>query len=66
MIFLFYKLDSAYQLAINSVPAKMEDRLNVAKTAYSNLMKFNAETQYKERAGDMFTRIEKDLQKFTK
>lgn len=63
---LFYKLDSAYQLAINSVPAKMEDRLNVAKTAYSNLMKFNAETQYKERAGDMFTRIEKDLQKFTK
>ena len=63
---LFYKLDSAYQLAINSVPAKMEDRLNVAKTAYSNLIKFNAETQYKEKAGDMFARIEKDLQKFTK
>ena len=63
---LFYKLDSAYQLAINSVPAKMEDRLNVAKTAYSNLIKFNAETQYIEKAGDMFARIEKDLQKFTK
>lgn len=63
---LFYKLDSAYQLAINSVPTKMEDRLNVAKTAYSNLIKFNAETQYKEKAGDMFARIEKDLQKFTK
>ena len=38
---LYYKLDSAYQLAINSVPAKMEERLNAAKTAYSNLIKFN-------------------------
>jgi outer membrane protein assembly factor BamD len=28
----------------------MEERLNVAKTAYSNLMKFNAETKYKEKA----------------
>jgi hypothetical protein len=33
---------------INSVPAKMEERLNVAKTAYLNLVKFNAETKYKE------------------
>jgi outer membrane protein assembly factor BamD len=28
---LYYKFDSAYQLGINSVPAKMEERLNVAK-----------------------------------
>jgi outer membrane protein assembly factor BamD len=26
---LYYKFDSAYQLGINSVPAKMEERLNV-------------------------------------
>jgi outer membrane protein assembly factor BamD len=31
---LFYKLDSAYQLGINSVPSKMEERL-ICKTAYA-------------------------------
>lgn len=62
---LFYKYDSAYQLAINSIPSKMEDRLNVAKAAYSNLIKFDANTKYKNKADEMLARIEKDLQKFT-
>ncbi|MCL6461728.1 Beta-barrel assembly machine subunit BamD [Flavobacterium micromati] len=63
---LYYKLDSAYQLGINSIPAKMEERLLVAKTAQVNLLKFNGETKYKKEAGEMLVRIEKDLQKFTK
>jgi outer membrane protein assembly factor BamD len=63
---LFYKFDSAYQLAINSVPAKMEERLNVAVVSHSNLIKFDANTQYKKKADEMLARIEKDLQKFTK
>jgi len=63
---LFYKYDSAYQLAINSIPAKMEERLNVAKTAHSNLVKFNANSKYKKTADEMLARIEKDLQKFNK
>jgi outer membrane protein assembly factor BamD len=40
--------------------------LLVAKTAYSNLMKFDAETKYKEKANEMLARVEQDLQKFTK
>jgi outer membrane protein assembly factor BamD len=63
---LFYKFDSAYQLGINSVENKMQERLLVAKTAYTNLMKFNAETKHKEKANEMLARIEQDLQKFTK
>lgn len=63
---LFYRYDAAYQLAINSIPTKMEERLNVAKTAYTNLVKFNADTKYKKQANEMLSRIEKDLQKFTK
>lgn len=63
---LYYKLDSAYQLAINSIPSKMEDRLNVAKTAQLNLIKFKADTKYKQVASEMLARIDKDLQKFTK
>ena len=63
---LFYKYDSAYQLGINSVPAKMEERLNVAKVAYANLIKFKADTKYKKQADEMYARMEKDLQKFIK
>ncbi|MDD5151482.1 MAG: outer membrane protein assembly factor BamD [Flavobacterium sp.] len=63
---LYYKLDSAYQLAINSIPSKMEERLNVAKMAYSNLIKFKVDTKYKKTADEMSARIEKDLQNFTK
>jgi outer membrane protein assembly factor BamD len=63
---LFYKYDSAFQLAINSVPSKMEERLNVAKIAYSNLIKFKADTQYRDKADQMLVQIEKKLQNFTK
>jgi outer membrane protein assembly factor BamD len=63
---LFYKYDSAYQLGINSVPSKMEERLNVAKVAYANLIKFKADTKYKKQADEMLARVEKDLQKFIK
>lgn len=63
---LFYKYDSAYQLAINSVPDKMEERLNIAKTAYYSLIKFKPDTKHKKLADEMFARIETDLKNFTK
>ncbi|WP_136666850.1 outer membrane protein assembly factor BamD [Flavobacterium sp. H122] len=63
---LFYKLDSSYQLAVNSIPSKMEERLNEAKTAYNSLIKFKADTEFKKEADDMLARIEKDLQQFQK
>ncbi|RYZ85074.1 MAG: outer membrane protein assembly factor BamD, partial [Proteobacteria bacterium] len=63
---LFYKLDSAYKLAINSIPARMEERLINAKTAYANLVKFKADTEYKKDADEMLARIENDLKQFAK
>ena len=63
---LFYKFDSTYQIGINSVPAKMEERLNIAKTAYNGLIKFKPETKYKKIADEMMVRIETDLKNFTK
>jgi len=63
---LFYKFDSAYQLGINSVPSKMEERLNNAKIAHANLMKFNSATKHKAKADEMLARIDKDLQQFSK
>ncbi len=63
---LFYKLDSSYKLAINSVPDKMEERLMAAKTTYNALIKFNSSTEYKKVADQMLARIDKDLQQFSK
>jgi outer membrane protein assembly factor BamD len=63
---LFYKYDSAFNLAINSVPSKMEERLNSAKLAYSNLIKFKSETKHKEKANQMLVQIDKKIQNFTK
>ena len=63
---LFYKLDSAYKLAINSVPDRMQERLNIAKTSYNNLMKFDASSKYKKEADVMLATIDKDLQQYSK
>ncbi len=63
---LFYKFDSAYNLAINSIPSKMEERLNNAKIAYNSLVKFNANSEYKTKADEMLARIDTDLQQFSK
>ncbi len=58
---LFLKLDSAYQLASNSVKSKEKQRFEEAKTAYENLVRIFPETQYKIRAEKMFNDINKKL-----
>jgi outer membrane protein assembly factor BamD len=63
---LFYRFDSAYKLAINSIPAKMEERLKNAKIAYTNLMKFKEDTKYKKQADEMLVKIDNDLKQFSK
>jgi outer membrane protein assembly factor BamD len=63
---LFYKYDSAYKLAINSVEYKMEERLSNAKKAYNSLIKFNEATKYKKQADEMLATIDKGLQKYSK
>ncbi|WP_320814990.1 outer membrane protein assembly factor BamD [Flavobacterium sp.] len=63
---LFYRLDSAYKLAINSVEHKKEERLNYAKTTFTNLIKFNSATEFKAQADEMAAGIETELQQFSK
>lgn len=62
---LFYKLDSSYQLAINSVDSKKSERLTNAKVAYTNMMKYNMDSEYKEKADRMLAQIEVDLQQIS-
>ena len=63
---LYYKFDSEYMLAINSINTKMEERLKNAKTSYSNLIKFNANTKFKSKADIMLAKIKSNLQQFSK
>lgn len=63
---MFYKFDSAYKLAINSIPSKKEERLNTAKTYYNSLLKFKADTEFKEQADEKLASIDKELQQFSK
>ena len=63
---LFYKLDSAYNLAINSYQNKMEERLISAKAAYMGFVKYYNNSEYKPKADEMLARIENDLKQFSK
>lgn len=62
---LFYKFDSAYKLALNSVYSKMEDRLKNAVSLHEDLIAYDANTKYKEEADKMLERLKKELQQFS-
>lgn len=63
---LFYKFDSSYKLAVNSIYGKMEERLNNAKANYGQLVKYKPDTKYKKQADEMLAHIDTELQKFSK
>lgn len=62
---LFYKYDSMYKLAINSIPSKKQERLNLAKTYHQNLIKFKADTKYLEKSNKMLETVDKELKQYT-
>lgn len=62
---LFYKYDSMYKLAINSIPSKKQERLNSTKTYYQNLIKFKADTKYLEKSNKMLETVDKELKQYT-
>lgn len=60
---LYYKFDSMYHIAMNSVQARKKERLEQAKEAYNVLNRHNAASKYKSQADKMLEQIEKELQK---
>ncbi|MCB0374481.1 MAG: outer membrane protein assembly factor BamD [Sinomicrobium sp.] len=60
---LFYKLDSAYRLAVNSVFAKQEERLVDARSAYDTFKKYYPQSGYMDQANAMQASIEDELKK---
>lgn len=62
---LFYKFDSSYKLALNSVQDKMKERLIAAKGEYANLIKFRPNSKFKAKADVMLATIDIDLKQFS-
>jgi len=60
---LYYKFDSLYKIAINSVQNKKQERLKQAKEAYDILIRYKSETKYKNQADRQLRDIEKELKK---
>ena len=61
---LFYRFDSAYQLAIKSVEYRKQTRLTTAKTYYNAFKKSYADSEFIEDANKMYADIEKQLEQY--
>lgn len=61
----FYKLDSAYHLAMNSVESKKQERLENVKVHHNNYKKSYSEYERMEEANKMLEDIIKELEKYS-
>jgi len=61
---LYYRFDSGYNLAVNSVEWKKEERLEKAKTYFDALKRYFPESKYMEDATKMVEEIETLLQEY--
>lgn len=60
---LYYKFDSLYHLAVNSISSRKKERLEQAKSAYDALVRFEPESKYKDQINKMIEEINQELQK---
>lgn len=63
---LYYKFDSGYKLAMNSIQEKKEERLKNAIKLYESLIAFNESTKYKSQVENMLKEIQNELKQFSK
>ncbi|MFD1096540.1 outer membrane protein assembly factor BamD [Salegentibacter chungangensis] len=61
---LYYKFDSAYELAINSYRVLMEERLNTAHEYYKNYLKYFPQGEFQEQIEASDADIQTRLQNF--
>ncbi len=59
---MFYRLDSAYRLGINSVEYKKQERLDIAKGYYDTFKKFYPNSEYIAEADKMNAEVTEALQ----
>lgn len=62
---LFYRLDSAYKLAMNSVEYKKKERLTIAKEYYTNFKKAFVNSKFIIEADAMASDLDKELENYS-
>lgn len=63
---IYYKMLSEYNYAINSIDARMAERLSESKASYELLNKYFPNGKYDEKANKMLVDINKRLEQFSK
>jgi len=61
----YYKLDSAYHLAMNSIESKRKERLENVKTHYNNYKKNYSNSERMQDANNMLEDVTKELEKYS-
>ncbi|WP_375324703.1 outer membrane protein assembly factor BamD [Flagellimonas sp. GZD32] len=61
---LYYRIESATTLALNSTMDKQQERLEDALESYNTLMRYFPETQFKKKADDLAETIQKELSNY--
>ncbi|WP_053992598.1 outer membrane protein assembly factor BamD [Mangrovimonas sp. TPBH4] len=61
---MYYRLDSAYRLAINSMQYKKEARLMTAQGYYNSFIKYYSDSKFAEEANRMNDELTAELNKF--
>ena len=62
---LYYKFDTLFRYAINSIESKKQERLNNAKAAYETLIKFKSDTKFKNLADQQLVQLEQELTQYS-
>lgn len=62
---LYYRIEAATSLAMNSTEGKKKERLEDAMASYNNLLRYFPETQYKKKADNLLEKIQKELIPYT-
>lgn len=61
---LYYKIESATNLALNSTENKKKERLQEAQDSYNDLVHYFPKTTYKKKANDLIAKIQRELSQY--
>lgn len=61
----YYKIEATSNLALNSTEDKRKERLDAARAAYDNLLRYYPETKYAKEANNLVKKIDKELKLYS-
>lgn len=61
---LYYRIEAATNLAMNSTENKKKERLEDAENSYNTFMRYFPESDFKKRADDLIAKIQKELSEY--